>query len=200
MHYYMFYKPYGCVTARRDMRYPTVMDYFQELQNPDLSPVGRLDRETEGLLLITDDGKWNQTMIHPDHQVKKIYEFIAMGTWSDAKTEQLKKGILLTGAKSPTLPTEIKICRETILADVLPLLHPETRERLKNNQPDQSVICGKIAITEGKKRQIRRMLKASGCYVIFLKRISIGTLVLDPDLNPGEWKEIFPDIHPCNER
>ena len=59
MHYYMFYKPYGCVTARRDMRYPTVMDYFQELQNPDLSPVGRLDRETEGLLLITDDGKWN---------------------------------------------------------------------------------------------------------------------------------------------
>ena len=58
-HYYMFNKPFGCVTARRDDRYPTVMDYFQELHNDALSPVGRLDRETEGLLLITDDGQWN---------------------------------------------------------------------------------------------------------------------------------------------
>lgn len=55
-HYYMFHKPFGCVTARRDDRYPTVMDYFKELHNDRLSPVGRLDRETTGLLLITDDG------------------------------------------------------------------------------------------------------------------------------------------------
>lgn len=64
-HYYMFNKPFGCVTARRDALYPTVMDYFKELNNPNLSPVGRLDRETEGLLLITDDGKWNQRMCNP---------------------------------------------------------------------------------------------------------------------------------------
>ena len=61
-HYYMFHKPFGCVTARRDDRYPTVMDYFEELQNDRLSPVGRLDRETTGLLLITDDGIFNQKL------------------------------------------------------------------------------------------------------------------------------------------
>ena len=72
-HYYMFNKPFGCVTARRDNRYPTVMDYFQELHNDSLSPVGRLDRETEGLLFITDDGVWNQEMTHPGYQKKKTY-------------------------------------------------------------------------------------------------------------------------------
>lgn len=56
-HYYMFNKPFGCVTAARDDRYPVVMDYFKALNNPNLSPVGRLDLETEGLLLVTDDGK-----------------------------------------------------------------------------------------------------------------------------------------------
>ena len=59
-HYYMFNKPFGCVTARRDSLYPTVMDYFSELNNDNLNPVGRLDRETTGLLLITDDGVFNQ--------------------------------------------------------------------------------------------------------------------------------------------
>ena len=66
--YYMFNKPYGCVSARRDDTFPTVIDYFKELNNPNLSPVGRLDRETEGLLLVTDDGKWNQLMTHPSNQ------------------------------------------------------------------------------------------------------------------------------------
>ena len=65
-HYYLFHKPFGCVTARRDDRYPTVMDWFRELDNPDLSPVGRLDRETEGLLVITDDGMWNRRMTLPE--------------------------------------------------------------------------------------------------------------------------------------
>ena len=65
--YYMFHKPYGCVCARKDDLYPTVMDYFKELNNPNLSNVGRLDRETEGLLIITDDGKWNQLMTHPSN-------------------------------------------------------------------------------------------------------------------------------------
>jgi 16S rRNA pseudouridine516 synthase len=64
-HYYMFNKPFGCVTARRDNLYPTVMDYFSELNNDNLNPVGRLDRETTGLLLITDDGVFNQKLTHP---------------------------------------------------------------------------------------------------------------------------------------
>mgnify|MGYP002228675119 CR=1 FL=1 len=74
-HYYMFHKPFGCVTARRDDRYPTVMDYFEELHNDRLSPVGRLDRETTGLLLITDDGIFNQKLTHPSYHKEKTYEF-----------------------------------------------------------------------------------------------------------------------------
>ena len=70
-HYYMFHKPFGCVSARRDDRYPTVMDYFKELHNENLSPVGRLDRETTGLLLITDDGVFNQKLTHPDFHKEK---------------------------------------------------------------------------------------------------------------------------------
>ena len=69
-HYYLFHKPFGCVTARRDDRYPTVMDWFRELDNEALSPVGRLDRETEGLLVITDDGQWNRQCA-VSHEVRR---------------------------------------------------------------------------------------------------------------------------------
>ena len=82
-HYYMFNKPFGCVCARRDDRYSTVMDYFSDLDNPDLSPVGRLDRATEGLLLVTDDGMFNQKLTHPSYKKEKTYLFTAMGTLSE---------------------------------------------------------------------------------------------------------------------
>ena len=77
-HYYMFNKPFGCVTAHRDDRFPVVMDYFRSLENDRLSPVGRLDRETEGLLMITDDGIWNHKMTNPAFHVPKTYEFAAL--------------------------------------------------------------------------------------------------------------------------
>ena len=96
-HYYMFYKPFGCVTAHRDERFPVVMDYFQSLNNPRLSPVGRLDRETEGLLLITDDGVFNQCMTNPLYHVPKTYEFMALGTLDEEKLKRLSEGVLLIG-------------------------------------------------------------------------------------------------------
>ena len=74
-HYYMFNKPFGCITARRDSLYPTVMDYFSKLNNDNLNPVGRLDRETTGLLLITDDGVFNQKLTHPSYHKEKTYHF-----------------------------------------------------------------------------------------------------------------------------
>ncbi len=138
-HYYLFYKPFGCVSARRDSRYPTVMDYFKDLDNPNLSPVGRPDRQTEGLLIITDDGRWNQLMTHPE---------------------------------------------------ILPSLHPEVQALTTHNRPDHPVVMGRITITEGRKCQIRRMLKTAGCCVIRLKRISIDNIRLDESLKPGEWKTI----------
>lgn len=189
-HYYMFYKPFGCVTARRDVRFPVVMDYFQHLHNEKLSPVGRLDRETEGLLLITDDGGWNQRMIHPAFHVPKTYEFMAMGTLDAEKLKQLSEGILLIGADHPTAGAAVTVTGHTVLSEVRPTLHPDMQEKLKHNLPEHPVVCGKITITEGKKRQIRRMLKAVGSCVIYLKRLSIGNITLDPALMPGEFKEL----------
>lgn len=189
-HYYMFYKPFGCVTAHRDIRFPVVMDYFRDLHNEKLSPVGRLDRETEGLLIITDNGSWNQQMTNPVFHVPKTYEFAALGTLNEEKLHRLSQGILLTGASTPTSGASVLTTGQSVLSEVLPALHPEMQEKLKHNLPDHPVVFGQITISEGKKRQIRRMLKAVGCCVIFLKRLSMGSIILDSELSPGEYKEI----------
>lgn len=192
-HYYMFHKPFGCVTARRDDRYPTVMDYFSELHNDNLNPVGRLDRETTGLLLITDDGMWNQKLTHPAYHKEKTYEFTVLGDLTEERIRALGNGVLLKGAASLTSPARITITGHHILSDILPSLHPEVQASISSNLPDHPVTFGTITITEGKKRQIRRMMKSVHCCVIELKRISIGNICLDPQLKPGEWKEFFPD-------
>lgn len=191
-HYYMFNKPYGCVCARRDDRYPTVMDYFKELNNENLSPAGRLDRATEGLLFITDDGVWNQEMTHPGRRKEKTYEFAAMGVLSDEDIYRLESGVLLKGAHVLTAPAKVHITGDTILSEILPSLHPEIQAQSRHNRPDHPVVLGQITVTEGKKHQIRRMLKAVRCCIISLKRISIDSIRLDESLKPGEWKEIFP--------
>ena len=170
-HYYMFNKPFGCVTARRDDRYPTVMDYFKELDNENLSPVGRLDRETTGLLLITDDGVFNQQLTHPSYHRKKTYEFTLLGDLTPELIEKLESGVMLKGATEPTAPAKIQVTGHAVMADILSTL------------PEEITIC------EGKKRQIRRMMKSVHCCVIELKRISIGNIVLDESLAPGDWIE-----------
>lgn len=192
MHYYMFHKPYGCVTARSDDRYPTVMDYFKEVSIPDLSPVGRLDRETEGLLFVTDDGKWNQQITHPLEKIEKTYAFTALGTLDDTKIKQLEQGVQLIGAKKLTAPAKVMITGADILQHVLPALPKEIQEKTKHNRMEHPIVFGQITVTEGKKHQVRRMLKAVGCCIIYLKRISIGDVTLDETLLPGQWKEIEP--------
>lgn len=191
-HYYMFNKPFGCVTARRDARFPTVMDYFKDLYNDGLSPVGRLDRETEGLLLITDDGRWNQRMAHPDYRKQKTYEFTALGDLTHTKLQMLQNGILLNGCTVPTLPCQITVTNTSVLSEILPSLHPEVQSAIGRNRPGHPVVMGTITITEGRKRQIRRMMKAVHCCVVALKRISIDNIVLDGNLKPGEWKSFSP--------
>lgn len=108
-HYYMFHKPFGCVTARRDDRYPTVMDYFKELHNDRLSPVGRLDRETTGLLLITDDGIFNQKLTHPSYHKEKTYEFTLLGDLTPELVHKLETGVILKGADTLTAPAKITV-------------------------------------------------------------------------------------------
>ena len=192
-HYYMFNKPFGCVTAHRDDRFPVVMDYFRSLESDRLSPVGRLDRETEGLLMITDDGIWNQKMTNPAFHVPKTYEFAALGTLNEENLQRLSEGVLLIGSDRPTTGASVTVTGTSLLSKVVPHLHPDMQEKLKYNLPDHPVVFGTITISEGRKRQIRRMLKVVGCCVIRLKRISMGSIVLDEKLAPGEYKEIESD-------
>lgn len=190
-HYYMFHKPFGCVTARRDDRHPTVMDWFRDLGNENLSPVGRLDRETEGLLIITDDGMWNRQMTRPEFHQAKTYEFVVMGDLTPEKVEALEKGVLLNGEDTPTAPAVLAITGRSTLAETLPTLHPEIQEKTRHNPMDRTVTFGTITITEGRNRQIRRMMKAVRCLVLGLKRVSMGEILLDESLAPGQWKEIW---------
>lgn len=192
-HYYMFNKPFGCVTAHRDDRFPVVMDYFRSLENDRLSPVGRLDRETEGLLMITDDGIWNQKMTNPAFHVPKTYEFAALGTLNKENLQRLSEGVLLIGSDRPTTGASVTVTGTSILSKVVPHLHPDMQEKLKYNLPDHPVVFGTITISEGRKRQIRRMLKVVGCCVIRLKRVSMGDIVLDDTLNPGDYREFVPE-------
>ena len=190
-HYYMFHKPFGCVTARRDDRYPVVMDYFSSLNNENLSPVGRLDRETEGLLLITDDGQWNRLMTLPDSNKEKRYEFIVMGNLTPEKVAQLETGVLLRGDERPTASCKVEITGYSTLGEVLPMLHEEIQRKSAHNPMDRPMTFGTITITEGRYRQIRRMMKVVRCLILSLKRVRVDNIVLDESLNPGEWKEIF---------
>lgn len=189
-HYYMFHKPFGCVTARRDDRYPTVMDYFKELHNDKLSPVGRLDRETTGLLLITDDGVFNQKCTHPSYRKEKTYEFTVLGELTPERIHILETGIVLKGSTELTSPARITVTGHAVMSDILSTLPEEIRKDIHKNRPDHPVTYGIITISEGKKRQIRRMMKSVHCCVIELKRISVGDIVLDDSLQPEEWKEI----------
>ena len=189
-HYYMFNKPYGCITARRDERHPVVMDWFRELGNENLSPVGRLDRETEGLLIITDDGMWNRQMTRPEFHQEKRYEFTVMGELTQKRIEQLEQGVLLNGEDRLTAPSIVTVKGQSTLGETLPRLHPQIQEKSRHNPMDRPVTFGSIVITEGRNRQIRRMMKVVHCLVLQLKRVSMGNIVLDTSLAPGQWKEI----------
>ena len=180
-HYYMFHKPFGCVTARRDDRYPTVMDYFEELQNDRLSPV------------VRHDGIFNQKLTHPSYHKEKTYEFTLLGNLTPELVHKLETGVILKGADTPTVPAEITVTGHAVMSDILSTLPVEIQKDIHKNRPEHPVTYGIITISEGKKRQIRRMMKSVHCCVIELKRISIGNIVLDESLRPGEWKEIFPD-------
>ncbi len=189
-HYYLFHKPFGCVTARRDDRYPTVMDWFRQVEVPDLSPVGRLDRETEGLLVITNDGMWNRRMTRPEFGLAKTYTFTVLGDLDEQKRAALEAGVCLPGDGRPTAPAVITVTGKSTLGEVLPTLHPEVQEKSRHNPMDRPVTFGSITITEGRNRQIRRMMKTQRCLVLRLKRVQMGELTLPEDLQPGEWVEI----------
>lgn len=143
-------------------------------------------------MLITDDGNWNQQLTHPAYHKKKTYLFTVLGDLTEDRRQFLENGILLKGSPVPTSPAKITLFKKDTLANILDTLHPEVQNAVRTNLPSHPVTYGEITISEGRKRQIRRMMKAVHCCVIELKRISIDDIYLDESLAPGKWKEIFP--------
>ena len=187
MLYYMFNKPQGCVTARSDAVHRTVMDYFPRELAERLHPVGRLDKDTCGLLILTDDGDLDFRIMQPDRHVSKTYFFYAIGTMNDEKKQLLEKGVPMvgftTGAAVLTLQKEYRICE---LEKYMPA---ERRERYMRN-PDGPAFSASLTIHEGKKHEVKRMLEAVGCRIFYLRRESIGSLQLDSSLAEGEYREL----------
>ena len=187
--YYHFYKPTGCVSARKDAEHKTVMDYFPAEDRDSLFPLGRLDKNTEGLLLVTDDGKLNRRLLDPDSHVEKQYLFWAVGTIGTGELEQLRTGVHLKGLSEPTKSAKVELLYTACVADIPQPLF-DNRSYLREESPQAPAVYGYLWLTEGKRHQIKRMLEAVGCTVVYLKRVAFGGIQLDGGLQPGQYRPL----------
>lgn len=160
--YFMLNKPAGVISATTDASAATVLDFFKDEPYKDLFPVGRLDKDTEGLLLITNDGKLGHELLSPRKHVAKTYYVKTAHKLSEADIESLEKGVDI-GEKKNTLPAKVEVIGDLELH---------------------------LTITEGKFHQIKRMLEAVNNQVLYLKRISMGGLILDQDLPLGSYRPL----------
>ena len=163
--YYMLNKPSGVITASRDERHDTVLDLFPEEERRGLFAVGRLDKDTEGLLIITDDGALSHALMSPARHVSKMYEAAVEGTLVSDAAERFRQGLTLRDG-TVCLPARL---------DILPG-DGETRVR--------------VTLREGKYHQVKRMVAAVGATVVRLRRVKLGGLVLDPALPAGAFREL----------
>ena len=163
--YYLLNKPQGVVSATRDNHDETVLDLIDVGFDNNLAPVGRLDKDTEGLLIITNDGKLAHRLLSPKKHVEKEYEVHTRSRLTEKDLKKLEEGVEI-GDDEPTLPAKAFIEDR----DGEEILH--------------------LIIHEGRFHQVKRMLEAVGNEVVFLRRIRMGGLVLDPDLAPGEYREL----------
>ena len=163
--YYMLNKPAGVISATTDKKEKTVLDLIGEKQRKGLFPVGRLDKDTEGLLLITNDGELAHRLLSPKKHVDKVYYVRVQGELAEEDIRRLAEGIDI-GEEKLTLPARLVI--------------------RKSGQFSEA----EITIQEGKFHQVKRMFHALGKEVVYLKRLSMGTLVLDGNLKPGEYRKL----------
>lgn len=163
--YYLFYKPAGCVTATEDQLHKTVMDYLTDTVRSDLFPVGRLDIDTEGLLLITNDGALAHDLLSPAKHVEKTYYAVIDGVVTEKDVNSFENGVDI-GEEKLTKPGKLRILK---------------------SEPESEI---ELTITEGRFHQVKRMFEAVGKKVLYLKRISMGPLQLTDDLKPGEYRPL----------
>lgn len=163
--YIILNKPGDIVTATRDKKQETVMDLIKPLPAKDLFPVGRLDKDTTGLLLITNDGALSHRLLSPKYHVDKTYLVGTLHPLSKSDLEALEAGVDI-GDEEITLPAKTELIDEKSLH---------------------------LTIHEGRYHQVKRMLEAVGNEVVTLKRVSFGDLALPEDLEEGKWRELTED-------
>lgn len=164
--YIMMNKPQGVISATEDDYDRTVIDLLDEKSrgfNP--APVGRLDKDTEGLLILTNDGDLNHDLISPKKHVPKKYYARIDGQVNEKHVEEFKEGIILEDGYR-CLPAELSILKSGPQSEITVVLY------------------------EGKFHQVKRMFQSIGCTVVYLKRIQMGGLMLDDSLNTGEYREL----------
>lgn len=186
--YYMFNKPAGYITARKDTVNKTVFDFFNDVNMNGVFHVGRLDKDTEGLLLLTNDGEFEHQLMYPQKHVEKTYFFWALGSLEEKDRKQLEQGIYLKKGEILTKPAKIQVKKYGIYKELKYEMSIENLYNIDSNHYNQPVVSGYITISEGRKHQVKRMLKAVGCYVVYLKRVSIGGLMLDESLEKGQYR------------
>ncbi len=162
----MLHKPCGILTAARDAKQPTVLDLLPDVyRSCGCMPVGRLDKDTSGFLLLTTDGELAHRLLSPKREVWKCYEAEVDGPLSEKDIAAFKNGLQLSDFTA--LPAKLEIVRSGNTAAV-----------------------AKVWVCEGKFHQVRRMFAACGRTVVKLKRLTIGPLKLDESLQPGEYREL----------
>ena len=182
--YYMLHKPAGCLTTAGtdpDGR-ATVMQYVAHLPGR-LFPVGRLDYDTEGLLLFTNDGAFAQQVIHPSHETVKTYEAVVRGRPAPTALDMLRRGVLLDDG--PTSPARVRVLGDRTVSV------PVDRKPGRSG-PVEELVKGtvlEVRVHEGRKRMVRRMLRKVGHPVLLLRRTAIGRLRLG-DLAPGHARPL----------
>ncbi|WP_407333033.1 16S rRNA pseudouridine(516) synthase RsuA [Enterovibrio sp. 27052020O] len=163
--YIMMNKPEGYVCSHEDGHNPTVFILLDEVGADKLHIAGRLDCDTTGLLLLTDDGQWSHRVTSPKHKCDKVYRVVLDDPISEETADVFSEGLLLRGEKTDTLPAQLEQVSE--------------KEAL-------------LTIHEGKYHQVKRMFAAVGNKVVGLHRESVGELVLDEALAPGEYRQLTP--------
>lgn len=162
--YFLLNKPAGCVTAVKDNLSETVMSFLPENRRKDLFPVGRLDKDTEGLLLITNDGQLSHELLSPKKHVDKTYFARIEGCVREEHKFQFLEGLDI-GDETKTLPAKLEILKSGDVSEI------------------------ELTIHEGRFHQVKRMFEAVGTKVVYLKRLSMGTLTLG-GLLPGEVRTL----------
>ena len=186
--YYMFNKPAGYITARRDTNRNTVFDFFEAVNMNGVLHVGRLDKDTEGLLLFTNDGGFEHRLMYPEKHVEKTYFFWALGSLDKEAKTRLEQGIFIRNDEIQTKPAKIEVEKCGMYNEFKHEIGIENLYNSYSSQYNQPVVAGYLTISEGRKHQVKRMLKAAGCYVVYLKRVSIGSLRLDETLEKGQYR------------